>query len=251
MRLAFACFLLCLLAAPALAQDEKPKVAILPFDVGMEQKFAALKEGLPDILAACFTAHAGTVEILDRSHIESIAAEATQNFTVRDIHLKAATHLLRGSIAPHEQGFVMTLMLYELASARLVADASAEGGMDGIASTACKGADALAGKMEKARPQPESGGGENGRETEEQGRLMIEGLGHYYNGAYEQAFPSFMKLLKRAPGNASARYWLGKSYHAAGMGGAARIEFQKFLGQFPDDPRSAEISSYLHPEKKE
>lgn len=238
------CIALCL-SSPARA--EKPKIALLPFDIALPQRFETLKEGLPDIVTACFTAHAGAAEILDRAHIESITAEAVQNFDIKKVQLKSATHLLRGSLAPHDDGIVLTLMLYDLASSQLAASATATGGMNEIAATTCKGVAALAGKVAVLKP-PRAG--DVDREDEKNNRLMIEGLGYYYNGAYEQAFASFMKLAREAPENAAARYWLGKSYLGAEMIDAARIEFAKFEELFPDDPRRAEVAAWLEEDRK-
>lgn len=242
---AILCLALCL-SSPVRA--EKPKIALLPFDIALPQRFEALKDGMPDIVTACFTAHAGAAEILDRAHIESIAEEAVQNFDIQKIRLESATHLLRGSLAPHEDGIVLTLMLYDLASAQLAASATSTGGMNEIAVTTCKGVEQLAGKLAVLKPAT---AGDAAREEEKNNHLMIEGLGYYYNGAYEQSFASFMKLAREAPESASARYWLGKSYLGAQMTDEARIAFSRFAELFPDDPRHAEVAAWLEADRKQ
>lgn len=248
-------FLACLAASPPARAGEagRVKIAILPFDSSLASSYDALRDGMPDMLTACFTAHAEKAEILDRSALADIAAEATQNFDIRKIHLDAATHILRGSLVPEGDGFLLTLMLYDLHSAKLAASATAAGGDGEAPDVACRGVDALAQKLDGLE-KPGTGAAQTEEQKKEarraakQGRLMMEGLGYYYNGAYEQAFPAFMKLLRDAPNNAGARYWLGMSYRAAGMEDSARIEFKKFTVQFPKDPRAAEVAAYLQGE---
>ncbi len=225
----------------------RPKIAVLLFDSALPRQFEGLKEGMADIVTACFTAHAAHAEILDRSQLEGISAEATVNFDVKKIQLKSATHLLRGSLAPHDDGFAVTLMLYDLAAAQLVASADASGSTEEVAKTACNAVDALVGKFGAL----EAGhSGTAAPVTEENGRLMLEGMGYYYNGAFERALPAFLKLLKAEPENAAALYWLGKSYSGAGMKEEARIEFEKFAAKFPADARHAEVEGYLKGESK-
>ena len=247
MRIFYVLALLLMCCGPVAAEEMRPRISILPFDSALSRQYDGLKDGMADILTACYTAYADRAEILDRSELEGITAETVQNFNVKNIKLKSATHLLRGSLAPHEDGLTITLMLYDLAAAKLVASADASGGKGDITRVACQAVGSLTEKLDSIKQET---GGDATPDAEEHGKLMLEGMGFYYNGAYDKALPAYMKLLKEDPDNATALYWLGKSYRAAGMDDAAAIEFKKFAEKFPGDPRSMEIKSYLGPSKE-
>lgn len=231
------------LCGPAMAEGEPPRIAVLPFDSALGRAYDGYREALPDIVTACFTRIAPDVAILDRSAVESIAAEAANDFDLRKIKLQSATHLLRGSLAPHDDGMAVTLLVYDLARAKLVASGAASGQAD--AAAVCRAVSSLAGPLRLAVGGVADAGGSV---PDERGQLMFEGLGYYYSGAYEKAVPVFMKLAKAEPENALARYWLGKSYQQAGMADEARIEFETYLKQFPRDASRAEIEGYLKKE---
>ncbi|MEZ0225457.1 MAG: tetratricopeptide repeat protein [Alphaproteobacteria bacterium] len=242
--------MLCFLSGAGQAADMRPKIAILPFDTSLGKNFKALGDGMPDIVTACFTAENVFADILDRSALSAIGAEQTINFDPSKIKkVEGVTHLLRGSLAPQDTGIIVTLMLYDLASTKLVASVAASGDLADIPATACAGVRQLGDKLSALSPvaSPEKGMTDA---QAEQSRLMIEGLGAYYNGAYEKAFPPFMKLMRADPTNASAVYWLARSYQGAGMDEQARLEFDRFLKDFPKDPRAPEVSGLLK-EKKE
>jgi TolB-like protein len=241
---------MCFLSAAGHAADMRPKIAILPFDNSLDIKFRSLGEGMPDILTACFTAENVPADILDRGALPAIGAEQAINFDVSKFKkVEGVTHLLRGSLAPQDTGIIITLMLYDLASTKLVASASASGDLSDIPATACTGARQLGERLPALASvtAPEKGMDDA---QAEQSRLMIEGLGFYYNGAYEKAFPPFMKLMRADPANAPAVYWLAKSYAGAGMDEQAKIEFERFVKDFPQDPRVAEVKDILKPKKE-
>ena len=242
--------MLCLLATAGQAADMRPKIAILPFDNSLDKKFRALGEGMPDVMTACFTSENVPADILDRSALPAIGAEQTINFDASKFKkVEGVTHLLRGSLAPQDTGVIITLMLYDLASTKLVASASASGDLMDIPATACAGARQLGHKLLALSPAAAPEKGMDDKQSE-QSRLMIEGLGAYYNGTYEKAFPPFMKLMRGDPANASAVYWLAKSYQGAGMEEQARLELDRFLKDFPNDPRAGEIQGILKQKKE-
>lgn len=240
---------ICLLATAVLAAETLPKIAILPFDNSLDKKFRGLGDGMPDIMTACFTSKNVPADVLDRSALVAIGAEQTINFDVSKFKkVEGVTHLLRGSLAPQDTGAIITLMLYDLSSTKLVASTSASGDLSDIPATACTGARQLGEKLPALVSVTAREGGMDDEQAE-QSRLMIEGLGYYYNGAYEKAFPPFMRLMRADPANASAVYWLAKSYQGAGMEEQAKLEFDRFLKNFPKDPRVAEVKDILKPKK--
>jgi TolB-like protein len=244
-----AMMMLCLLVAAAQAAELRPKIAIMPFDNSLDRKFKALGDGMPDVLTACFTAEKVAADILDRGALPAIGAELTVNFDPSKIRkVEGVTHLLRGSLAPQDTGIIVTLMLYDLASTKLVASVTTSGDLD-IPALACAGVRQLGDKLAALSPVVAPEKGMTDAEAE-RSRLMIEGLGFYYNGAYEEAFPPFMKVMRADPSNASAVYWLARSYQGAGMEEQARLEFARFLKDFPKDPRAAEVQGMLKQKKE-
>jgi TolA-binding protein len=244
-KIAVLAVLACLLAVPALAGGMRPKIAILAFDSSLDKKFATVVESMPDLLTACFTAQNVPADIVDRSALSAITAEQTANFDPSKFReVEGATHLLRGSLAPHNGDVVITLMLYDLASTKLVASATASGGTGEMPETACTGVKGLGAKIPALKAQAAPSQGQDDKQAE-RSRLMMEGLGAYYNGAFEKAFPSFLKLMRDDPSDAAAAYWLGKSYQGAGMMDEARIEFTHFVANFPKDARTAEVEGIL------
>jgi len=63
---------------------------------------------------------------------------------------------------------------------------------------------------------------------------FMKGLGYYHSGLYSHAVAEFMQVIDLDPARSDARMWLGKSYVAGGEHGHARIEFERFLQEFPN-----------------
>jgi TolA-binding protein len=68
---------------------------------------------------------------------------------------------------------------------------------------------------------------------------MIQGLGYFYSAQYNKAVPAFMKVLAKHTDDASARYWLARSFYEGGLGQHAAIELRTFLRSFPDHVKAA------------
>ena len=51
--------------------------------------------------------------------------------------------------------------------------------------------------------------------------------------------------MKRDENDPAARYWLGKTFLAAGLLGHARIELTRFIKQFPGHPKAKEVQALL------
>ncbi len=243
--------LCCLIALPAAAGVMRPKIAILTFDSSLDKKFEPLAKGMPDVLTACFSSENIPADIVDRSAIPALMAEQTINMDASHVvKIEGATHLLRGTLAPQDSAVIVTLMLYDLASTKLVASATVTGGVGEIPETACAGVRQLGDKLPALKAETAPATGDDDAQAEKS-RLMIEGLGAYYNGAFEKAFPPFMKLIHEDPANASAVYWLAKSYDGADMMEQARLEYSRFMKEFPKDPRAGEVALRLAPAKED
>lgn len=74
---------------------------------------------------------------------------------------------------------------------------------------------------------------------------FMKGLGYHYNGLHEHAVAEFMQVIDLDPARADARMWLGKSYVAGSEYDHARVEFERFLQDFPDHEYTDIVSEAL------
>ena len=74
---------------------------------------------------------------------------------------------------------------------------------------------------------------------------FMKGLGYYYNGLFDHAVAEFMQVIDLDPARADARMWLGKCYVAGGEHDHARIEFERFLQEFPNHEDGDTVSEAL------
>lgn len=231
----------------AFADNERPRIIIMPFSNGISKNMKNLEDGLPDIITACFSSYSDNIEILERANLGKISdeqafiREANQDKTGK---LKGATHLLRGNITENGEEINIALLLYNLNSTILSVSADAGGKPDQLVDVACSAVNKLAGKFSSAR-YVEVANTEINRDEAKQDKIMLVGLGYYYNGLYGKAYPEFMKILKKDPKNFSAKYWLTRSYIEAGMKDYAKIESEEFIKLYPDEPKSTEIKNLL------
>lgn len=251
MRLIAFFFALLLCATPARA--EAIKIAVLPFDNALGPKMAEFAAGMPDILTACLTPHSDAVQVLERGMLEGLTGEQALQYgtalakgekPLRLAGLAAATHILRGSLASHDAGFTLNLMLYDLGTQLLVASAEAQGGQGEATDVSCRAAQRLVEKLPDLKnPEittPTVPANEAGHWLE-----VTEAMGFYYNGAFEKSVASFLRLSKEYPDDGAMRYWLAMSYLKADMKDLAEVEFRGFLEKFPRHVRGPEARGEL------
>lgn len=245
--LVFSVFIMIFISNSAFAGNERPRIIIMPFSNGISENMKNLEDGLPDIITACFSSYSDNIEILERANLEKMSDEQIFNQVASQDKmgkLKGATHLLRGNITENGKEINIALLLYKLNSTVLSISADVSGKPDQLVDVACSTVNKLAGKFSSAK----YAGGTNieiNRDEAKQDKIMLVGLGYYYNGLYSKAYPEFMKILKKDPKNFSAKYWLAKSYIEAGMKDYAKIESEEFIKLYPDEPKSTEIKNLL------
>lgn len=76
---------------------------------------------------------------------------------------------------------------------------------------------------------------------------FLQGLGYSSVNLYDHAIAEFMETLDLRPDDPDARWWLAKSYLAAGEADHARVEFERFKADFPLHPLTREIEALLSP----
>ncbi|MCD5390773.1 hypothetical protein LR007_02785 [candidate division NPL-UPA2 bacterium] len=74
---------------------------------------------------------------------------------------------------------------------------------------------------------------------------FIRGLGYYYGCMYDHAIMEFMNTLSLNPGHSDARFWMGRSYLEEKEYEHAKIEFERFLKDFPENPQSPQAKQFL------
>ena len=74
---------------------------------------------------------------------------------------------------------------------------------------------------------------------------FIRGLGYYYGNLYDHAVTEFMEAFNLDPHYAEARFWIGRSYFADQEYDHAKIEFSRFVKEFPEHPLIQEAKAFL------
>jgi TolA-binding protein len=235
--------LLATLLAGTAAARALPTVLVLPLDNATGRAtLDGLAEGSADLLTACLSAHADQVAVVDR---EALAAQIDEQALGRERYLaerslaeigrlSGASHLVRGSFTAAGAEVHVEVLLFEIATTRLAHGVEAEVAPEALAAALCERvAPDLAGQLAGVQPgvAPLTGSAQPERE-----QRFIEGIGHYYNGDLARAMPAFIELLQQAPDDPHAQYWLGRSFHAAGLSELAQIQLQAFVERHPEHP---------------
>jgi len=252
MKLALGLLVLCAtlgLPQSSFAQSQPPTLLLLPFDNATgDPRLASLERGIPDLVSAMLSRHAGRVRLVERERLEAIVQEQSlswqqyvaQTPLARIGKLSQARYIARGSFTRSGERLHVQALVYETESTQLVSAAEAGGDRGALAPLA----EELADKIARALVSPTAA-----RlpvdDDPERSLLMIQGLGYFYGAQYEKAVPTFMKVLARNAQDAPARYWLARSFYEAGLEQHAAIEFRVFLRSFPDHPKSTEARALL------
>jgi TolB-like protein len=252
MRPAAEALLLCavaMLSWPASAAAAPPTLLLLPFDNATgDPRLAALERGLPDLLGATLSSRPALVRLVDREQLDAIARERSlswQQYVARTSlsrmgRLSQARYVARGSFTRSGDRLLVQALVYETETTRLVTSAEVRGDPAALV-PACE---ELADKIAKALPTGPAAALPVDDDPE-RSLLMIQGLGHFYSGRFNQAVPAFMKILARHSDDALARYWLGRSFYEAGLRQHAAIELRAFLTSSPDHVKAAEARDLL------
>lgn len=241
-----------LLGARVEADERRPvTLLILSFDnATRESAYAALENGIPDLLSALLSAHAERFRLVERERLDSILREQSLSWQQYvEVHslrqmgkLVQADYILRGSFTRVGTKLQVQALVYETETTQLVTSAESNGDTDDLVLICRQLADGMtrffSANTRKAPAFPVD-------EDPEKTALMIDGLGYFYSGQLHKAFPAFMKILVKDPRDALARYWLGRSFYEAGLADHATIELQDFLRLFPKHAKVAEVKDLL------
>jgi len=227
-------------------------VLLIPFENATARgDLDDLEEGMAELLTVCLSAYPEHLAVVDRSTLDALVHEQSLGWeeyvasrSLASIGLIVrARYVLRGSFTESDGVLHVQALLFESDTTRLVHSAGARLPATEVASTVCdtlgKSIALFVTSGDESTPQLASA------EQPEMQLHVIEGLGQYYNRNYAQAFPAFLSILREEPDNADAHYWLGKSFHQAGLDSLARTEFREFLRRFPKHDKAGEVSGLL------
>lgn len=227
-------------------------VLVIPFENATARvDLDGLEEGMAELLTVCLSAYPEHLAVVDRSTLDALVHEQSLGWeeyvgsrSLASIgRIVRARYVLRGSFTENDGVLHVQALLFESDTTRLVHSAEARLPATKVASILC---DTLGTSMagfitsgDESAPRLVSA------EQPEMQLHVIEGLGHYYNRNYAQAFPAFLSILREEPDHADAHYWLGKSFQQAGLDNLARTEFREFLRRFPQHDKASEVSELL------
>ena len=237
-------------AGPAYGDDVA--VLIAPFEnASGRSEFDDLAKSLPDLLAACFSQIQDAPTVIERPRIDRAMDEigyAMAEFSDPGIQYKAGLVvgvdiILRGSINLKNGELDAEVLAFNVTDTSLIATQRASLISGAIITSVCQSLGGkLAAKLTQGiavrKPLPPS-------EDVEQQVLMMDGLKHYYSGDYARAIAPFLKLMRLAPDNESAQFWLGQSFVGAGLNDLAALQMRSYLDQFAGHARSHDVESAL------
>lgn len=248
----FAVLLLTTLSAAGAATlaGEPLTIAALPFRNATDQ--AALDpvaEGLGDLFVACAQKAPGAA-FVERTALKKVLAEQRISYAglsdertrVRVGRLLGATHIVTGHMLIVNGALRLNAHLIEVESARVVRSSESTGSLADLLETVHPLAvDLMKGVGLTLPPLDPT---EVDRSPEANLHFM-RGLGYYHGNARNHAIAEFMKTLAIDPSHASARWWNATCYAEQQEWAHAAIEYERFLQDFPGDPRAADVRRRL------
>jgi TolB-like protein len=230
-----------LLASGASAETSQ-RLLVLPFDNATgSPDFDGLAEGAADLLPVCLSNHASAPTVVERGALDELLRERGLEWeglldnsgNAGSLAFLGADVLVRGTLISSGGLLKVSVFLHDVGTTQLIASSTHEGALSEAFELFCNDATAeIARALSEDLAAPARLPADSApRRTQ----LLLSGIGHYYNGNYAEAFPAFMKLVRRDETDAEARFWLARSFLRAGMTAYADHELRQFIVQFPAD----------------
>lgn len=249
--------ILILLFASLFSGDTRVKASerllILPFDNATgSPEFDEFATGAADLLPVCLSNQTTELAVIDRGALEALLTEKELELEglleradgTDSLAILGADVIVRGSISRDGSELAVNVFLHDVETTQLIASSSHQRPADRAFELLCNDAAAeiarrLTGDLVASASLPADA-------DPIRTQLLLSGVGHYHNGDYAQAFPAFMKLLKRDSSDAEAQFWLAQSFYSAGMAKFAAHELQRFIARFPADRNLGRAQEILH-----
>lgn len=236
-----------LMTQAVLAEEHRIIVQSISNSSG-DQRLDPLSDGFSDLLVAYLSAYE-ELEILYRGDLHRLWQELAQSRSglartdgLQIGKLIQANTLIKGGFVKINGSFQANVHIYDIATAQLQYSFEESSKIEDVEELASSMAQRIANRLII-----------HGNETTSasvDSRPLInthfmKGLGYYYNGLYDHAVAEFMQVIDLDPARADARMWLGKCYVAGGEHDHARIEFERFLHEFPNHEGRDTVSEEL------
>lgn len=240
-------FILAFLAwlSPPAHADRPRTLLILPFtNATGNPRMDTLRMGLPDLLTASLSEQAGGIRVVEREKLTAVMAEqglkwenvVRERSVARLGQLLQARFMLRGTVMSMVDHQVrVEWSVYDLETSQLLGARQSTGPASKLALIADQIARDLPAVLDRESVSLPADDDPLTRQS------MAQGLAYFHQGLFSKAIPELMSVTSHQPENADARYWLWKSYAAAGLTDDAALEAKTFLARFPKDPRAREF----------
>lgn len=227
-----------------------PALLIVSFENSSgSTRYHDLAGGMPDILTACFSRFADQIAVIERASLTRAIEElglsrlanidpATQQ---RAGAIVGADIIVRGSFTMTGGVLKAEALAFNVTDTTLAAAARADLERGTIIEQVCNELAApLVTALLKSTPHSTPVADDHREQA-----LMMAGLSHFYTGDYTAAITPFLKLIRAAPDNESAHFWLGRSFAGAGLEGLAVVQMNTYLEHFPASPRRGDVALLL------
>ena len=219
--------------------DDNITIAALPFtDSSPEAKYAPLAEAMGDMLVSLLSEAEGVVFVervaLDKVLKEqelSLAGLVEDKTRAKVGRLLGAKYILTGGVTVLDEKLRINAHLFEVETTRVARSEEAEGKVEELLKPVSELAQKLGEDLNLKLPELKESEIDKSPEAN---LCFMRGLGYYYGNMPDHAIAEFMKALAIKPDHVRARYWNGVCYFDDKEYEHAKIEFDRFLKEFPD-----------------
>jgi len=248
------CAILAMSLRVAKAADEGPEkrivVAVLPFEHSSKDRhYEPLAESMGDMIVACL-ANVEELTFVERAELDKVLKEhelslsglADPKTKARVGRLLGAKYILTGGVIVIEKKLKVNAHLFEVETTRVAWSDGAEGKVEKLLPVVRELAAKLANDLDLKLPELKE---EDIDKSPEANLHFMRGLGYYYANMLDHAIAEFMKALALKPDMLRARYWIGTCYFDEKEYKHARIEFDRFVLEFPKHELAPRVKEML------
>ncbi len=241
---------------PAISEQNPPPeggrivVAVLPFrHSSKDARYEPLAQSMGEMIAGCLS-EVDEFAFVEREELDEVLKEHELTLSgLVDNEMKAkvgrllgARYILTGGVAVEEKKLKVNAHLFEVETTRVAQSESAEGKIDRLLSVVRAVAEKLAKDLDLELPEIKE---EDIDKWPEANLHLMRGLGYYYGNMPDHAIAEFMKALALKHDHVRARYWNGVCYFDDEEYEHAKIEFDRFLKEFPEDELAPKVKEML------
>lgn len=236
--------------AAAEKETKYVRILVIPFTNSTgEEQYEILGQGFADLLMTHISQYP-EIGLVQRDHLQQILSEQeiqlqghlSEDQSIKVGQLAGADKIITGGFSLSNSQLTIQTHVFDVETTKLITSKEITGPIGNIAALGDQLAaiivEAMQGK--EVVPSPIS--------IDQRPNVtlhFIRGLGYYYGNLYDHAVTEFMEASNLDPHYAEARFWIGRSYFADQAYGHAKIEFEKFMIEYPDHSLMSEVKSSL------